>query len=917
MLRGSCVSGCLLVCGILFPPAALGQIYCTPAAQPVPDLRQEGATELTADVVLDCTGSTATQFFTFSVYFNANVTSRAFSPTLVEALLLIDDPAVPVLGVPGRAGGNVFVAQAGAVGNALVWANIPLTSPGYGGRRRLRFKNLRVNATGVTRDVIALVHSESSAVQINIPQVRVGAVAPGLAFSVRDGRNPSTALAGPLVVPSGLATVTEPAAWLRFTEGFESAFRVRGETAANPAGTSTPGYGTESGFKLGLVVGADLTAGRADFGTRLTAAFAQIPQGVHVWTGLQDGNGRARLTAGPATAFQPVPASAVVNGVQVAEVPLAGGAGMAVWEVVADPAGTATFDFPIYFTTDAAVGDGTGTVSGRLGPASMVFIGDRDSPIPRFYAGYGRILPLVSARNVPPVIPLSVSCSPAAGPVTVGIEYLTVCTPAGGQSPYQWSISEGMLPDGLFLTSWGGATAKISGTPTTAGAYRFTVTVQDGSTPANRASQVFSGTISPPAPSIAVTCVPSSGPTVAGTRYTTACTAANGVAPLRWSISAGALPAGLTLNPATGDTVTIAGTPSATGSYDFTVTVTDNNSRSASQRFSGTVAAALLSAICVPGQGPSTVGIPYATSCRAEGGVAPYSWSIREGKLPEGLTLSGATGAAVQIAGSPTAAGAYSFVVGVTDASNPAQSAGYPFSGSLSFAFKTFNAAGFLEGTISADSIASLYGFGLALRTESCGGRVTTTLGGATVKVVDSTGTGRDAQLFYASSGQINLLVPKETAAGSAVIRVTREGGAVALTSGPVTVSDVAPGIFVVSGGSSVPAAFYLRVTPDGQRTQNYTFDPATLAAIEIPRDGGDAIYLLLYGTGFRRWGGRVSATAGGEAVPVLGAVAQVEFAGLDQVNIGPLPASLPSGAAKVRLEFDGIPANNITVRLK
>jgi uncharacterized protein (TIGR03437 family) len=130
-------------------------------------------------------------------------------------------------------------------------------------------------------------------------------------------------------------------------------------------------------------------------------------------------------------------------------------------------------------------------------------------------------------------------------------------------------------------------------------------------------------------------------------------------------------------------------------------------------------------------------------------------------------------------------------------------------------------------------------------------------------------------------------------------------------------VADVAPGIFVVGGGSTVPAAFYLRVTPSGQRTQDYTFDPATLTAAPIPRAPGDQIYLLLYGTGFRRNTGRATAAANGQTVPVLAAVEQGEFAGLDQVNIGPLPASLASGTVTVRLEFGGIAANEITVRLQ
>jgi hypothetical protein len=50
-------------------------------------------------------------------------------------------------------------------------------------------------------------------------------------------------------------------------------------------------------------------------------------------------------------------------------------------------------------------------------------------------------------------------------------------------------------------------------------------------------------------------------------------------APLTWSISAGTLPGGITLNSATG---ALAGTPSAAGTFNFTVTVTDTTSQSAS-----------------------------------------------------------------------------------------------------------------------------------------------------------------------------------------------------------------------------------------------------------------------------------------------------------------------------------------------
>ena len=59
-----------------------------------------------------------------------------------------------------------------------------------------------------------------------------------------------------------------------------------------------------------------------------------------------------------------------------------------------------------------------------------------------------------------------------------------------------------------------------------------------------------------------------------------------------------------------------------------------------------------------------TIGVPYASSLDATGGLAPYSWSITAGTLPAGLQLTpGGT-----ISGTPTLSGDYSVTVTVTDA---------------------------------------------------------------------------------------------------------------------------------------------------------------------------------------------------------------------------------------------------------
>ena len=77
-----------------------------------------------------------------------------------------------------------------------------------------------------------------------------------------------------------------------------------------------------------------------------------------------------------------------------------------------------------------------------------------------------------------------------------------------------------------------------------------------------------------------------------------------------------------------------------------------------------------------------------------------------------------------------------------------------------------------------------------------------------------------------------------------------------------------------------------------------------------------DQVFLLLFGSGFR--GFQNTVTAGGQSVPVLGAVPQDEFVGLDQINIGPLPAILGgSGESGIVLTADGKTANTITVNIQ
>ncbi len=259
--------------------------------------------------------------------------------------------------------------------------------------------------------------------------------------------------------------------------------------------------------------------------------------------------------------------------------------------------------------------------------------------------------------NAPPALTITTPSLPAG---VMGTAYSQTLQATGGVAPYKWSYT-GSLPAGLSLSSAG----VISGTPTGTftGTSNFAATVTDSQTPTNATNGANLG-IAISAPTLKITPATLPGGTL-GTAYNQTLGATGGITPYAWSISVGALPAGLTLNGGTG---AITGTPtgSVTGPINFTVKVTDAEvpAGTATAALSITITAAPLSV--VTSSLPTGVdGSNYSTTLQAAGGVSPYTWQVTTGSLPAGLTLSGNT-----ISGSPTGVGT-TFTVTVTDAETP------------------------------------------------------------------------------------------------------------------------------------------------------------------------------------------------------------------------------------------------------
>jgi hypothetical protein len=140
-------------------------------------------------------------------------------------------------------------------------------------------------------------------------------------------------------------------------------------------------------------------------------------------------------------------------------------------------------------------------------------------------------------------------------------------------------------------------------------------------------------------------------------RYHQQLRATGGVPPRTWRVTAGSLPPGLELDPATGD---IAGIPTSAGSSTFTATVTDATGESRSREYTIPVEWIVYDGMLV--QPVASLGQPWQAQLYAQG-LQPFTWRLAAGELPPGVTLS----TSGLLAGTPTTGGSYPITVEVSD----------------------------------------------------------------------------------------------------------------------------------------------------------------------------------------------------------------------------------------------------------
>jgi len=400
------------------------------------------------------------------------------------------------------------------------------------------------------------------------------------------------------------------------------------------------------------------------------------------------------------------------------------------------------------------------------------------------------------------------------------------------------------LPNGLSFNTGTGA---ITGTPTTAGPFSFTVSAIDSDS--NTGSRAYTVNIGGNNLTVNPATLPNGAVSSA---YSQNVTASGGTGSGQiFTISAGALPTGLSLS--SGGAIT--GTLSAAGPYTFTVHVVDSGGNTGSGAYTVNIGSSILT-VTPATQPGGTVGVGYSQNFGATGGTGSYTFARTSGALPTGLSLT----AGGTLSGTPSASGTFNFDVTATDTNF--NTGTHSYSITINLAPLTITPASLPAGTTGTVYNATLTGNGgtapynfLVISgalptglTLGGGGGITgtPTVAGSysfTAQVTDATpNTGTRAYTISIGSSILTVnpaTVPNGTQGTAYNQTVTGSGGTgpytFALLSGAFPAGVTMNGAGVISGTPTVNGAFSFTIGATdsvgntGSRLYNVNFGSTSL----------------------------------------------------------------------------------------
>jgi large repetitive protein len=189
-----------------------------------------------------------------------------------------------------------------------------------------------------------------------------------------------------------------------------------------------------------------------------------------------------------------------------------------------------------------------------------------------------------------------------------------------------------------------------------------------------------------------------------GINYSQTPKASGGSGTYKWSITEGSLPTGLSLVEHNGS---INGVPKETGTFNFTIQVNDGT-HTVSQALSIIIKSTLprITANSLP---EGEVGAAYSQTLNAAGGSGPYTWSVSDGALPDGLAVGAADGV---ISGKPEKRGTFLVTIQLKDSQGNPDSKSYYITIKDALVITTTSAADGDVGTFYSQTLETSGGSG-------------------------------------------------------------------------------------------------------------------------------------------------------------------------------------------------------------